>query len=262
MVIARATQIGVVEERRLPAVFRSGFVALLGEKGGDAFVCERADFEGAGRNRLGARRIEAAIKTQNSKASAEALFGMWPAGEHGRDQPLGVGSDLAGPAAEPIWRPIGVTPVGTGHVIRVGAVPGTDVTPLMHADALATMEDLDDAGGDPHIDLGANERVRNRVKELVDFDVIIEIDARASPLRELPIGIGQPVEGIALDLFEQLATTDAELAHGTIIHALDGESDGGVAFGERKEGLTAQSPENVCLRSLTPASTFALSRGL
>jgi hypothetical protein len=45
-------------------------------------------------------------------------------------------------------------------------------------------------------------------------------------------------------LLEQLAATDAEFAHGTLVHALDGERDGGVAFGERKEDLPAQSPEN------------------
>ena len=147
-------------------------------------------------------------------------------------------------------------------MLGVRAVPAAHVAPLMDADALAAMEDLDGAGGDPHVDLGADERVRNRIEEVMDFDVIIEIDPRAPPFRELPIVGGQPVEGVALDLLEQLATTDAELAHGTIIHALHDQRDGVVAFGERKEGLSAQSPENVGLGERTPASTFALSRGL
>ena len=91
----------------------------------------------------------------------------------------------------------------------------------MGADALAAVEYLDCAGGDPHIDLGADERVRNRIQEVVDLDVIVEIDARAPPFRKLPIIGRQPVEGVALDLLEQLAAADAKFAHGALIHALD-----------------------------------------
>ena len=87
---------------------RRGFA---GEQRGDALAIERADLEGAGRDRFGARGIDAAIKLQNAQAGAKALFGMSPAGEHGGDQPLGVRPDLAGPAAEPVRRPLGVAPM-------------------------------------------------------------------------------------------------------------------------------------------------------
>ena len=78
------------EERLLGDVVRSGLVALVGEDGRDALASERADFEGADRNRLRANRIDATIKAEDSKAGAEALFGMRPAGEHRDDQPFGV----------------------------------------------------------------------------------------------------------------------------------------------------------------------------
>ena len=77
---------------------------LAGEEGGDALAIEDAQFDGAGRHRFDADRIEAAIRAQNAEAGAEPLFGMRPAGEHGADQAFGVRPDLAGPAAEPIRR--------------------------------------------------------------------------------------------------------------------------------------------------------------
>jgi hypothetical protein len=77
----------------------------------------------------------------------------------------------------------------------------------MGADPLAAMEDLDRARGDPHVDLGADERVGNRIQEVMDLDVIIEIDPGAPPFRELPIVGGQGVESAAFDLLEQLAPT-------------------------------------------------------
>jgi hypothetical protein len=87
------------------------------------------------------------------------------------------------------------------------------VPALVGPDALAAMEDLDHARADPHVDLGADQRVRNRVREVVDLDVIIEIDPRAPPLRELLIVSGQGNEGGTPDCLEQLA---AEVAHGTL----------------------------------------------
>ena len=168
-------------------VLGGGVVGLAGEKRGDALAVEDAQFDGAGRDRFEAAGIEAAIGAQNAQASAEPLFGMRPAGEHGADQAFGVRPDLAGPAAEPIRRPLGVAPVGTGHVVGVRAVLAAHVAALVDRDALAAMEYLDRARGDANLDLGADQRVRNRVEEVMDLDVIIEIDPRAPPFRELPI---------------------------------------------------------------------------
>ena len=101
------------------------------------------------------------------------------------------------------------------------------------------MECLDHALGDPHFDFRANEGVRNRVEEVMDLDVIIEADSRAPPFRELPILCRQAVERGALDLLEQFAPAQAEMAHGALVHALHDEFDGLVAFCEREEGLRA-----------------------
>src|SRR5271169_2690085 len=114
MVVAGTAQIGVVEQRGGSAVI--GRRVLTGEEGSDALAIEDAQFDSAGRDRLEAGRVEAAIGAQNAEAGAEPLFGMRPAGEHGADQAFGVRPDLAGPAAEPIRRPLGVAPVGAGHV--------------------------------------------------------------------------------------------------------------------------------------------------
>jgi len=68
------------------------------------------------------------------------------------------------------------------------------------------MEDLDGSRRDPHVDLGADQRVRDRIKKVMDLDVIVEINPRAPPFRELPIVGGQGGEGVVLDGLEQLAS--------------------------------------------------------
>ena len=85
MVVAGTAQIRVVEEGG-GAVLGGSWVAFAGEEGGDALAIEDAQFDGAGRHRFDADRIEAAVRAQNAKAGAEPLFGMRPAGEHGADQ--------------------------------------------------------------------------------------------------------------------------------------------------------------------------------
>src|ERR1700722_16730218 len=247
MVVAGTTQIGVIEKRGGTAFPGRGVVRLAGEKGGDALAVEDAQFEGAGGDRFEASRIDATIRAQNAQAGAEPLFGVRPAGEHGADQAFGVGSDLAGPAAEPIRRPLGVIPVGTGHVVGLRAVLAAHVAALVGRDALASMEHLDRARGDAKLDLGANQSVRYRLAEVMNLAVILEVDSRAPPFRELPILGRQAVERGALDLLEQLTPAQAEMAHGALVHALHDKRDGLVAFGEREEGLRAQSPEDIGL---------------
>jgi hypothetical protein len=53
----------------------------------------------------------------------------------------------------------------------------------MRRHALAAQEDLDGPGGDPRLDLVADETVRNAVVVLGDLDVVVKIDATALPLR-------------------------------------------------------------------------------
>src|SRR5208282_5101474 len=198
VVVAGTAHVGVVDERDGAAV-RARRTELAGEERSDALAVEDAQFDGAGRDRLEAGRAEAAIGAQNAKAGAEPLLRMGPAGEHGADQGFGVRPDLAGPAAEPIRRPLGVAPMGAGHVVGVCAVLAASVAALMGADALAAMEDLDRSRGDPHVDLGADQRVRNRIEKVMGLDVVVQVDPRPPPFRELPVISGQGGEGVALE---------------------------------------------------------------
>ena len=50
--------------------------------------------------------------------------------------------------------------------------------------------------GDANLDLGADERVRNRVEEVMDLDVIIEVDPWAQRIPRLPVLGGQRGQGI------------------------------------------------------------------
>ena len=49
------------------------------------------------------------------------------------------------------------------------------------------------------------------------LDVIVEVDPRAPPFREVPIVGGQGDEDVALDGLEQITSAQAEVAHRTLV---------------------------------------------
>ncbi len=85
------------------------------------------------------------------------MFGVRPAGHHGDDQRLGVRPDPLGLTLQALQRP-----VCTWHVLRLGAMARTAVTPQMGGNALAAMEDLDRPRGGPGVHLLTDQAVLPR----------------------------------------------------------------------------------------------------
>ncbi len=79
----------------------------------------------------------------------------------------------------------------------------------------------------------------------MNLDVIIEIDTRASPFRELPILLGKRLRA-PRSIFSTRVGSHRVCA-GTLVYALHDQRDGIVALGEREERQPAQSPENIGL---------------
>ena len=139
----------------------SAAVELVGDNRGDAFVGQRADRNRSGRDQLGAFRIEILEQPKHAQTGPESLFGMRPIGQDGEDEPLGVGPDRPPPAPESIGSPLGVTPMRTGHVIGIRAVPAAAITTLVSSNTQAPMEQLDGPGGGANLDLLPDQAVWN-----------------------------------------------------------------------------------------------------
>src|SRR5208282_2567696 len=112
-------------------------VEVMGKDRGDALVVERADLDGAAGDPLGARRIDAAQQPHDTQAGAETLLGVRPVGEDRDDQPFGIWTHRAPPALEPLGRPIGITAMGTGHVLGVGAMAPAAIAPGVRGNTFA-----------------------------------------------------------------------------------------------------------------------------
>ena len=142
-------------------------------------------------------------------------------------------ADLAGVFADVLDRPAGVAPVTGRHVLGNGRVLPVPACAQMNGDALALMENLDSAGGQPRLDLGAGEAVGDRIIVGVDVDVIVDADPAHAPLAVFVRLAGQRLERRAIDLLEDLAAGDAEPAQGLALVELGHEfAERGVDVGE------------------------------
>jgi len=224
-----------------------GAVEIVLQNGGDALVGERTDRKGAPRNRLGACRIKAAEQAQHAETGAKALLGMRTVGEHGEHQRFGVDADRARPALEARRRPFGVATMCARHVFGIGVVPTAAIAALMRGDALGAIKHLHGAAGDAQINLSADQRMRHRVIEAIDLDVIVDPDAGETPFCKLVSGRRQGPQRFPLDAGEQIAAADPEPPHEVTVDAIERGCNREIGFGEREECLVAQPPENVGL---------------
>ena len=131
---------------------------------------------------------------------------------------------------------------GNGGVFPVPARPDVD------GDALAFVENLDAAGGQARLHLGAGEAVGDGIIVGVDVDVIVDADPAHAPLAVLIGFAGERLERRAVDLFEQLAAGDAEPAQGLPFVELRHEfAEGGVNVSEATEDPAPEPAEQPSL---------------
>ncbi len=72
------------------------------------------------------------------------------------------------------------------------------------------MENLHGAGGEAHLDLGADEAMRDAVVMRLDLDVIVDADPADPPLGEHVRVLRQNLQCRPVDLLQWLAAGDAE----------------------------------------------------
>src|SRR5690606_12645174 len=203
MEVAGATQIGVADDGAGIAGRPGG--PAVGDERGDALAGQPADLDGARRDCLGAFMAEIAIEPQNAQACPEALFGMGPAGQNGDDQPLGLRPDRGGPSAEARRCPLGISAMGTGHVLRVRAVTPPAIAALVNRNALAAVEDLDRPGRRANVDLLPDEAMRHRMEEGFELDVVVGGNADRAPFGKPVIRPRQAGQRRLFYVLEQMA---------------------------------------------------------
>lgn len=149
-------------------------IEVVGENGFDRAVGARADVDRARGSSLKPVASIGSGEPDDAEADAEALLRMRPLVENEIAQRHGRGPDRRGILPDPLDGPAGVAPMAGRHVLGHGGVLVIAAHALMRGDPLALVEDLHSMCGEPHLDLGADEAVRNAVVVICDIDVIID----------------------------------------------------------------------------------------
>src|ERR1700730_13668352 len=92
--------------------------------------------------------------------------------------------DQGGVLADALDGPAGVAPMAGCHVLRHGRMFVVAAHALMGGVPLTLVEFRDGAGGEAHLDFGANEAMRDAVVMRLDVDVIVDADPTNPPLGE------------------------------------------------------------------------------
>ena len=119
---------------------------------------------------------------QDAQARAIALLGMGPALEQGLDERFGVAPDGGAPADQAGGAPLQMRAMRLRHVVRDGRVAAGQIAAHMQPHAHAAQEHVDGRRRQADLDGGVNQRVRDGVIVPVDLDVIIDVDARVTPV--------------------------------------------------------------------------------
>lgn len=149
-------------------------------------------------------------ETDDAETGAESLLGVRALVEDQVAQRRGGRPDRGSILADALDGPAGVAPMAGGHVLRHGGVLVVAAHALMRGDPLAPVENLDGAGREADLDLGANEAMRDAVVMRLDLDVIVDADPADPPLGEHVGALRQGLECRPVDLLQQLAAGHAE----------------------------------------------------
>ena len=207
---------------------------------GDAPAAQRTDRQRPRADRLRPLLVGAPEQLQNALAAPVTLLGMPPVRQDRGDQGLGRGAELPRPAKEVLGAPLGKLAVTRRHVIAQRGRRRPGGAARMGRDPAASPEHLDRARAQPHLDLLADQRVRNRVGGTRDLDVIVEPDPHPQPFGVLVGGLGQRVQDRPVEPVEQLTPAHPQPAQRLAVEPLQGGGDLPVAVLQREEGLSPQ----------------------
>ena len=132
------------------------------EDGFDRAIGPGADLDGALGSGLDARGAERADETHDAETGAAALLGMWPAFQDLLAKRRGRRADLAGRLPGCARSSSRRSACDWTACARERSCASGSACAQMNGDALALMENLDAAGGQPRLDLGAGEAARGQ----------------------------------------------------------------------------------------------------
>ena len=109
----------------------------------------------------------------------------------------------------------------------------------VRSDAAALVEDLERADSQANFHPFTDELIRDRVVMALDFDVVVDVDARRLPLAELIALDGQRLQGRAVERLIQAQPRVGALAEGSPVDPLEQSGDRLIELAERGEAPLA-----------------------
>src|SRR4051812_47198506 len=200
---------------------------------------------------------------KDAEYRAVAHLGMGVAVEGAAHDLFDVGPELARPAEHALGRPVAVVLMGFRSVLGQsdsGAFASVGTVVASHADA--TVSALDDAGSRAHVDELLSQLVGDAVVAVVEFDVVVDIGARALALGDLESQRRQWLHCRQVQGFECLASVAGKLLKAPLVELFDKLCDSVVELDHAEEPAIAEPRDDPALGDQYTHLDFGFALGL
>ena len=154
---------------------------------------------------------------------------------------------LLGPRHDAPRRPLGMAPMGLGHVGGVGGVAEADEAAQVTGHPAVSVQDLDGGRRGAGVDLLAGELVGDGVVVLVRLDVVVDVHPRLAPGAELVALTGKRAQRRSVEALEELLARTVHLLEGPGVQLLQAHGDGRVGLGQRVEAAVSEHGDDPSL---------------
>ena len=143
-----------------------------------------------------------------------------------------------------------MAPVALGHVGGVRREAVANVAARVRGHALGVEEHLERPLRRSDVELSARQLVGHRVVVALELDVVVDVDPRLAPRREL-VALGwQGTKRWSVEALEQLGAGPVHLLEPTVVDDVGALRDRDVGLGQRREAPVSQSSDDPALGEL------------
>ena len=137
--------------------------------------------------------------------------------------------------------------MGVRHVGGLRGVLAAAPVPTMRGDAPALEKQFDRGGAEADLDPLVHELVGDAVVVALDEDVVVDVHAGVAPLGEFVPARRKRAQQRTIELLEQRAARDTELAHRARVERREQFANGDVQLREAEEAAVAQHGQDPAL---------------
>jgi hypothetical protein len=248
----------VLGQRQRGLLLERGLVETALENGFDGTIGEASDPKGAITGCFETLLGVAIRQADDSEAGPVPLLGVGFALDDPPSKLAGARPGLLRPGDDARGGPLQILLMGLRPMSRLRGVAALFVAAQMDGDPAPGVEDLDGTLGDSHVDLLAEELVRDAVEVAEDLDVVVDVDSGLLPSREFVALLWKCTQERAFQRLEQGAPGAFQLLERPVVQKLQESANLSIQIRQAEERVLSEPRQDPALHQENTGFYFGL----